>query len=116
MTIPNLQKLNYAGENLTKILRTNQPLSLLDGIDRRTGMIIDPHHDLYGQSIAGVELYFPHSVGSTVGIMTLIELKEHNKAPSQIILEDPDTNVIAGCILANIPISIKNQPLKKLPS
>ncbi|NHI94140.1 MAG: DUF521 domain-containing protein [Candidatus Lokiarchaeota archaeon] len=88
-------------------LVTGQPISLLDGIDRKNGTIIDKKHDLYGQSISGVELSFPKSSGSTVGVMSLIELKENNKAPSKIILEEPDTNVIAGCILAGIPISIK---------
>jgi len=94
---------------LPKKLVTKQPISLLDGIDRDTGEIIDKNHDLFGQSIAGVELSFPKSSGSTVGVMSLIELKENDKAPASIILEEPDTNVIAGCILANIPVSIKNQ-------
>ena len=51
-------------------------MSLLDGIDRKTGIIIDKKHDLFGQSIAGAVLHFPKSVGSTVGVMTLIELKK----------------------------------------
>ena len=100
---------------MTKKLITKQPISLLDGIDRKTGEIIDKNHELFGQSIAGVELHFPISSGSTVGVMTLIELKENNKAPTKIVLEEPDTNVIAGCILANIPISIQDQPITKLP-
>ncbi|MHA1799663.1 MAG: aconitase X [Candidatus Helarchaeota archaeon] len=99
---------------MNKKLVTKQSISLLDGIDRKTGKIIDKKHELFDQSIAGVELTFPKSSGSTVGVMTLIELKENGKAPSKIILEEPDTNVIAGCILAKIPISIKNQPLKEI--
>jgi predicted aconitase/predicted aconitase with swiveling domain len=99
---------------LTKILITHQPISLLDGIDRKTGKIIDKKHELFGQSIAGVELHFPKSTGSTVGVMTLIELKENQNAPLKIVLEEPDTNVIAGCILANIPVSIQNQPIKEI--
>ncbi|MHA1360143.1 MAG: aconitase X [Candidatus Helarchaeota archaeon] len=99
---------------MTKKIVTSQPISLLDGIDRATGVIIDKRHDLYGKSIANIELQFPKSSGSTVGVMTLIELKENNKAPSKIILEEPDTNVIAGCILAKIPIEIKNQSPKQL--
>ncbi|NVM30103.1 MAG: DUF521 domain-containing protein [Candidatus Helarchaeota archaeon] len=101
---------------MTKKLILKQPLSLLDGIDRKTGQIIDKSHELYGQTIAGVELQFPKSSGSTVGVMTLIELKENGKAPSKIVLEEPDTNVIAGCILAKIPISIRDQPIKKMPA
>ncbi len=99
---------------MTKQLRTRQPLSLLDGIDRKTGIIIDKNHELFGQSIAGVELYFPKSSGSTVGIMTLIELKEIGKAPTKIVLEEADTNIIAGCILAKIPVSIQNKPAHTL--
>ena len=100
---------------MPKKLITKQPISLLDGIDRKTGIIIDKKHELYGQSLAEVELFFPKSSGSTVGVMSLIELKENGKAPKKIILEEPDTNVIAGCILAGIPISIKNISPKTLP-
>ncbi|MFX1294072.1 MAG: aconitase X [Promethearchaeota archaeon] len=100
---------------MTKKLITKQPISLLDGIERKTGKIIDKKHELYGQSIAGVELNFPKSTGSTVGVMTLIELKENNKAPFLIVLNEPDTNVITGCILARIPIFIRDQPIKKIP-
>ena len=100
---------------MPKKLVTKQPISLLDGINRETGEIIDKNHDLFGQSIAGVDLSFPKSSGSTVGVMTLIELKQIDKAPASITLEEPDTNVIAGCILANIPVFIKNQPPKLVP-
>ncbi len=95
---------------------TSQAISLLDGIDRTSGEIIDKKHELYGESIAGVELHFPKSSGSTVGVMTLLELKENHMAPAKIVLQDPDTNVIAGCILAGIPIEIENLPPKPLPA
>lgn len=100
---------------MNRKLITTQPLSLLDGIDRKTGIIIDKKHDLFGESVAGVELHFPKSSGSTVGVMTLIELKDNQKAPLKIVLSEPDTNVIAGCILAKIPIEIADQRRRKLP-
>ncbi|MHA1265994.1 MAG: aconitase X [Candidatus Helarchaeota archaeon] len=101
---------------MVKKLTTNQPISLLDGINRHTGVIIDKSHELFGQSIADVELHFPKSSGSTVGVMTLIELKKNQKAPVKIVLKEPDTNVIMGCILAEIPIEIENRPNTHLPS
>ncbi len=100
---------------MTRILTTSQPISLLDGINRQTGVIIDKKHDLFNESVAGIELHFPKSSGSTVGIMTLIALKENEIAPIKIVLSEPDTNVIAGCILANIPIEIENQSPQRLP-
>ncbi|MFX1451053.1 MAG: aconitase X, partial [Promethearchaeota archaeon] len=69
-----------------------------------------------GKSIANSELRFQKSTGSTVGVSTLLELKENSVAPKKIILGEPDSNVIAGCILAEIPIEvegIKGKQLKK---
>ncbi len=98
------------------MIRTKQAISLLDGIDRKTGVIIQKGHDLEGKCIANVELRFPKSTGSTVGICTLLELKENAVAPQKIILSEPDSNVIAGCILAGIPIEVEGVKETKLDS
>jgi predicted aconitase len=96
------------------MIRTKKPISLLDGIDRKTGVIIQKGHDLEGKCLANVELRFPKSTGSTVGICTLLELKENAVAPKKIILSEPDSNVIAGCILAGIPIEVEGIKETKL--
>lgn len=86
---------------------TKQRISLLDGIDRKTGRIIQEGHELNGQVIANKEFRFESSTGSTVGIMTLLELKENGVSPKKIILGKPDSNIIAGCILARIPVEVE---------
>lgn len=98
------------------MIYSKKPISLLDGIDRKTGVIIQKGHDLEGQCIANADLRFPKSTGSTVGICTLLELKENNVAPKKIILGEADSNVIAGCILAGIPIEVEKIPITKLDS
>ena len=67
-----------------------------------------------GKCIANSELRFQKSTGSTVGVSTLLELKENSVAPKKIILGNPDSNVIAGCILAEIPIEVEGVKIKKL--
>ncbi|MHA1144793.1 MAG: aconitase X [Candidatus Helarchaeota archaeon] len=94
---------------------TKCSVSLLDGINRETGEITQVGLDITGQNIANKEFRFEASTGSTVGVMTLLELKENGVAPKKIILGKPDSNVIAGCILAGIPIEIEGMMQVDLP-
>jgi len=93
---------------------TRQSISLLDGIDRKTGVITQKNHELEGQNITDSIFRFQKSTGSTVGVSTLLELKENNVAPKKIILGEPDSNVIAGCILAGIEIEVEDVKGEKL--
>ena len=99
----------------TPKIHTEQSFSLLDGIDRKTGIVTQKYHELMGKSVANSELRFQKSTGSTVGVSTLLELKENNVAPSKIILGEPDSNVIAGCILAGIDIEVEGVKAVEYP-
>ncbi len=89
-----------------KELRLTHPISWLDGIDLRTGKIIQPDHPQRGESIAGKVLYIPHSIGSTVGAYIFFSLRKYGTAPVKIVLEEPDSITI-GAELAGIPVELK---------
>ena len=83
---------------------TREPLSFLGGVDPKTGMIIDPRHELSGTSIAERVLAFPTGKGSTVGSYVIYQLKKNRVAPAAIINELSETIVAVGAIIANIPL------------
>jgi predicted aconitase with swiveling domain len=83
---------------------TRQPLSFLGGVDPKQGVIMDPHHELRGTSIAGTVLAFPQGKGSTVGSYVLYQLKRNDKAPAAIINALSETIVAVGAIISNIPL------------
>ncbi len=94
-------------------LRLTAPISWLDGIDVKTGKIIQQDHPQKGESLAGRVIYVPHSVGSTVGAYTFFALKKYGVAPIKIILEEPDSITISA-ELAGIPVEIKGARRVKL--
>ncbi len=90
---------------MNEILKLSMPISWLDGIDPRTGVIIQPNHPEKGESIAGKILILPHSTGSTVGAYTFFKLVKVGKQPKKIILERPDSVTISA-ELAGIPVEV----------
>ncbi len=89
-----------------KELELTQPLSWLDGIDPKTGRIIQEGHPQRGESIAGKVLRMPHSSGSTVGAYVFFALREYGTAPAKIILKKADSVTISA-ELAGIPVEIE---------
>lgn len=87
------------------ILRLTAPLSWLDGVDPETGVVTQPGHPQFGQSVAGRVVRMPHSVGSTVGAYGLFKLARHGTAPREIILERPDSVTISA-ELVGIPVRV----------
>ena len=85
------------------ILYTDYPITFYGGIDMKTGEIIQTDHPLKGESIAGKILVFPYGVGSTVGSYVIYGLKKYGKAPLAMVLQEIDTVVATGVILAGIP-------------
>ena len=94
-------------------LRLTAPISWLDGIDHRTGKIVQRDHPQYGESLAGKVVYVPHSIGSTVGAYTFFALRKYGMAPAKIVLEEPDSITISA-ELAGIPVEIKGAREVKL--
>ena len=57
------------------ILVAKNPLNFLGGIDKKTGIVHDKNHDLFGKSIGNKILAFPFGIGSSVGAYTIYSLK-----------------------------------------
>lgn len=86
------------------LLVSRKPLNFLGGIDKKTGIIHDKNHDLYGKSIGGKILVFPYGIGSSVGAYTIYSLKYNNCAPLAMICLKADLTTASGCAISNIPL------------
>ncbi|MBO8174824.1 MAG: DUF126 domain-containing protein [Thermococcus sp.] len=85
-------------------LVSQKPLSFLGGIDPETGIVKDAESDIKGESVKDKILVFPRGKGSTVGSYVIYQLKKNNVAPKAIVVEDAETIVATGAIIAEIPM------------
>ncbi len=92
-----------------EVLTTAQPISFWGGVDPATGLINDPRHELFNQSIAGKILVFPFGKGSSTGSLIILELARVNKSPAAIV------NIRTEPILATGPIVCKHFYGKEIP-
>lgn len=85
--------------------------------DPKTGVLRDKGHDLDGISIAGKILIFPSGKGSAVvQDEGLFSLNENGNLPAAMIIETPETVLVFGALLLNIPVidSVCKDDMKKL--
>ena len=92
------------GEIEGEALVSTIPISFLGGIDADTGIITDPENSLFGESIKGKIFVFPEGAGSTVGSYVIYGLTINDVAPLAMIANQAETIVIAGAVLADIPL------------
>ena len=92
-----------------EVLTTSQPISFWGGVDPASGLINDPRHELFGQSITGKVLVFPFGKGSSTGSLIILELARVKKSPAAIV------NVRTEPILATGPIVCKHFYGKEIP-
>lgn len=92
------------GQASGKVLMTKDPISFLGNVNPETGNIVDPAHELFGQSVKGTVLVFPQGKGSTVGSYVIYQLKKNNAAPAAIINLDCEPIVAVGAIISEIPM------------
>ncbi|MHA2357359.1 MAG: aconitase X swivel domain-containing protein [Candidatus Heimdallarchaeaceae archaeon] len=92
------------GEIEGEIIVSPIEISFLGGIDPETGIIIDSENPIKGQSIVNKIFVFPKSKGSTVGSYIIYGLKVNDVAPLALVANEAETIVIAGAILADIPL------------
>jgi predicted aconitase with swiveling domain len=103
MIISNCMKI-VGGSGEGPALVTAQPINFLAMVDAKTGKISDPKHDLYGKSLKGSILVFPHAIGSSVGAYAIYSLREYGTAPKAMICAKADITTASGCAIANIPV------------
>lgn len=99
-----MKKILVKGKVKGQILKSQKPINFLGTVDKKTGIINDNNHDLFGKSIKDSVLVFPYGVGSSVGAYTIYSIKSNNSAPLAMICEKVDLTVATGCALANIPL------------
>jgi len=85
-------------------LVSRKSLSFLGGVEPQTGVIKDTESDIKGESIRGKILIFPRGKGSTVGSYVIYQLKKNGVAPAAIVVEEAETIVATGAIIAGIPM------------
>jgi len=99
-------KILVSGKIKGIVLKSNNPINFLGTVDKKTGIISDKNHELFGKSIKDVILVFPSGVGSSVGAYTIYSIKSNDTAPLAMICTKADLTVATGCALANIPLVI----------
>ena len=110
-----MNKVLVSGKVTGSILKSKKPINFLGTVDKKSGIISDKNHDLYGKSIKDKILVFPSGVGSSVGAYTIYSIKSNNSAPLAMICQKADLTVATGCALANIPlITINEDEFSKL--
>ncbi|WP_223570569.1 aconitase X [Pseudomonas sp. BF-R-26] len=75
-------------------------LSFWGGVDPYSGEIIDRHHPLSGEYLAGRVLAIPSGRGSCTGSSVLMELISNGHAPAALVLAEPDEILTLGVLLA----------------
>lgn len=88
------------------VLKSEMPINFLGAVDKKTGVITDRNHDLYGKSVKDSILVFPSGAGSSVGAYTIYALKSAGAAPAGMACRKADLTVATGCAVAGIPLRI----------
>jgi predicted aconitase with swiveling domain len=87
-----------------EVLLTHEAISFLGNVDPKSGIIVEPKHELFGQCIKDKVLVFPHGKGSTVGSYVLYQLIKNNVAPAAMINAESEPIVAVGAIISCIPL------------
>lgn len=74
-------------------------------IDPKTGVVIEPAHDLYGKSMSQSILIFPSGKGSSVVQADgLFQLNKEGNMPKAMIIQYPETVLVSSAIIMDIPM------------
>lgn len=92
------------GQAQGEVILTNDPLSFLGGVNPKTGIVIDPGHELYGKDISNKILVIPSGKGSTVGSYVIFQMAKNKTAPLAIISIKAEPIIATGAIMAGIPM------------
>ena len=77
-------------------------LSFWGGVDPASGEVIDRHHPLSGQHLAGRVLAIPSGRGSCTGSSVLMELISNGHAPAALVLAEADEILTLGVLVAQV--------------
>jgi predicted aconitase/predicted aconitase with swiveling domain len=91
-----------AGNAQGELLSAMVGLSFWGGVEPRTGIIIDQHHPLCGESLAGRVLAIPSGRGSCSGSGVLLELILNGRAPAAIVICEREEILTLGALVAEV--------------
>jgi predicted aconitase with swiveling domain len=83
-----------------RLLVLDEPLSLWGGLDPANGLVIEPHHPQYGQSLAGRLVAMPAGRGSSSSSSVLAEALRAGTGPRALLLRAPDGILLVGALVA----------------
>src|ERR1700742_750811 len=82
------------------VLYADTGLSFMGGVNAATGAVIDVHHPLRGQSVAGKILAIPSGRGSCSGSLVIFELLMNGNAPRALVFQHKETILTLGVVIA----------------
>jgi predicted aconitase/predicted aconitase with swiveling domain len=82
------------------LLFADTGLSFWGGVDPFSGEVIDRHHSLSGELLAGRVLALPSGRGSCTGSSVMMELISNGHAPAALILAEADEILTLGVLVA----------------
>jgi cis-L-3-hydroxyproline dehydratase len=95
-----LGKALITGQTSGEVLYANTGLSFMGGVDAASGRVIDVHHPLCGQSVAGKVLCIPSGRGSCSGSLVIFELLMNGHAPAALVFRHKETILTLGVLIA----------------
>ncbi|MDO5849809.1 MAG: DUF126 domain-containing protein [Methanobacteriaceae archaeon] len=102
------------GKASGELIVSDEAISFLGGVNPETGEVIDPNHELKGQSIKDKILFIPGGKGSTVGSYVIFQMKKNNTAPKAIICLKAEPIIATGAIMSDIPMVDSPSDIEKL--
>ena len=102
-----------SGSTKAVLLRSDVALSFWGGVDPTNGNVIDQHHPLKGQNVAGKVLAIPSGRGSCTGSSVLLELILNDRAPAALIFSELEEILTLGVVVAEV-IFDKTLPIVQL--
>lgn len=90
------------GEAEGPLRSAERGLSFWGGVDPQTGTVIDQHHRLRGQCLAGCVLAIPGGRGSCSGSGVLLELILAGHAPAAIVVCEREQILTLGALLGQL--------------
>ena len=88
------------GAAFAPLLYAEVGLSFWGGVDPFSGEVIDRHHPLSGECLAGRVLAIPSGRGSCTGSSVLMELISNGHAPAALVLAEADEILTLGVLVA----------------
>lgn len=88
------------GQAQGPIVATHEGLSFWGGVDAASGMVIDAHHPLHGETLADKIVLMPTTRGSCTGSGVFLELALNGHAPAALVFREHEDVVTLGAMIA----------------